>query len=166
MVHRRAARFVTTGKGTPAASQTRLTVSVGRRMRQGEANCSWLFSSKPYMVLLKYHPQGIWHRQHQGQDQHTLLSFSSILHLQIAISRASSPDNTVMQQQLRLPPWHPSRGSCPTLASNGGGGHPSHERTPEGLVLSCVGGPGCPCTPREVELVTLRWAKCWWEQTF
>ena len=55
-----------------------LTISVGSRMRQ-EVNCSWPFSSKSCMDLLKYHPQSIWHWQHQEQDQHTPSSFSRTL---------------------------------------------------------------------------------------
>ena len=83
MVQWRAAWFVTNRyRNTPAASIYiyiySLTISVGSRMRL-EVNCSWPFSSKSCMDLLKYHPQSIWHRQHQEQDQHTPSSFSSTL---------------------------------------------------------------------------------------
>ena len=82
------------------------------------------------------------------------------------------PDNTIMEPTTSSSSW----GSLFGILQEGavqcyllmGTFHPSHEHTPKWWVLnlSCVGGSGCRGTLREVRLVTLRWVKSGWEQTF
>ena len=158
--------------GTPAASQTCLTISVGSHMRQEEVNCAWLFSSKSCMDLQKYHPQSIWHRQHQEQDS-TLPQVSAVLYIYRLLQVQLLPlNNTIMEPTASSSSWESLFGILQEGAVDRrylliGTFHPSHEHTPKWWVLSCVGRPGCPGTLREVGLVTLdQMGKKWLRANF